>query len=182
MVYVIIGVVVVLILLYLMITYNKLVKLRNKAKDKWASVDVCLKARADLIPNLVETVKGYAKHEKETLEAVISARNKAVSAKTTDEEIKSNNELSTALSRLLMIAENYPELKANENFNNLQMQLANQEEKIASARQLYNDDVLSYKNAIEMFPSNIVALIFRFKAMQFFEITEEDRKVPNVKF
>jgi len=181
MIYAIIGVVV-LLALYFISTYNGLVKLRNMVKDQWSQIDVLLKRRADLIPNLVETVKGYAKHESETLEAVINARNKAVGAQTTEEEIKANGELSGALSRLFALAESYPDLKANQNFLDLQSNLKETEDKIAYARQFYNDAVLKYKNKLEVFPSNLVASMFGFKPEPFFEATEAEKENPQVKF
>lgn len=179
---IVILVIVVLIALWVMGVYNSLVRLRNKVKDQWAQVDVLLKRRADLIPNLVETVKGYASHEKETLEAVINARNKAVSASTTKEEIEANGELTGALSRLFALTENYPDLKANTNFVDLQNNLKETEDKISYERQFYNDTVLAYKNKLEMFPSNIIASMFGFKPEQFFEATEAEKEVPQVKF
>ncbi len=179
---IIILVIVVLIALYFVSTYNALVSLRNKVKDQWSQIDVVLKNRNDLIPNVVETVKGYAKHEKETLNAVIEARNKATSATTNEEEMKAAGEVSQALGRLFAIAENYPDLKANQNFMDLQANLKEIEEKIRFARQFYNDTVLSYQNKIEMFPSNIVANMFGFKPEAFFEATEEERKNVQVKF
>jgi LemA protein len=175
-------IILVLIVLFVVLTYNGLVKLRNKVKDQWAQIDVLLKKRADLIPNIVETVKGYATHEKDTLESVIAARNKVVSAKTNEEEIKSNGELTQALSRLMVVSEAYPELKANTNFLELQNNLKDTEDKIQYARQFYNDSVLKYKNKIEMFPSNIIALIFNFKSEAFFEADETSKEVPKVKF
>jgi LemA protein len=165
-----------------MSTYNILVKLRNRVKDQWAQIDVLLKRRADLIPNLVETVKGYAKHESETLESVIAARNKLVGAKTVEEEIAADGELSRALGRLMAVAESYPDLKANTNFLDLQNNLRDTEDKIQYARQFYNDAVMKYKNKIEMFPSNIVAGMFNFKPEAFFEATEADKEVPKVQF
>ena len=182
MVWIIIGAVIALIAMFFVSTYNGLVKLRNMVKDQWAQIDVLLKRRADLIPNLVETVKGYVKHEKETLEAVINARNKAVSATTTEDEMKANGELTGALSRLFALAESYPELKANENFMDLQNNLKETEDKIAYARQFYNDAVLKYKNKLEMFPSNLVAGMFGFKPEPFFEATEQEKENPQVKF
>ncbi|HHW69261.1 MAG TPA: LemA family protein [Tenericutes bacterium] len=175
-------VVVFLIVMYVISTYNLLVRLRNMVKDQWAQIDVLIKRRADLIPNLVETVKGYAKHEKDTFEAVISARNKAMSATTTESEMEANGELTQALGRLFAIAEAYPELKANTNFQDLQNNLKETEDKISFARQFYNDAVLSYKNKLEMFPSNIVANLFNFKSEPFFEATGTDREVPKVQF
>ena len=181
MLYAIIGVVVLLVL-YFVSTYNGLVKLRNMVKDQWSQIDVLLKRRADLIPNLVETVKGYAKHEKETFEAVIEARNKAVSATTTEDEMKANGELSGALNKLFALAESYPELKSNTNFMDLQNNLKETEDKISYARQFYNDAVLKYKNKLEVFPSNIVAGMFGFKPEPFFEAVGEERENPKVKF
>lgn len=181
MIWIILAVVLVLVL-YVISTYNKLVKSRNKVRDQWAQIDVQLKRRADLIPNLVETVKGYAKHEKETLDAVIQARSKAVNAKTTADEINANKELDSAISRLLVVAESYPELKANTNFIELQTSLKETEDKIAYARQFYNDNAKSFRNLVEMFPSNIIAKIFGFEAMPFFEATASEKETPEVKF
>ena len=178
----IILVIVVLIALWMISTYNSLVQLRNRVKDQWSQIDVHLKRRADLIPNLVETVKGYAKHEKDTLEAVINARNKAVSATNATEEMQANNELTGALTKLFALAESYPELKANTNFLDLQSNLKETEDKIQYSRQFYNDSVLTYKKKLEMFPSNIVANMFGFKPEAFFEATEEERKNVQVKF
>ena len=175
-------VVIVLILLFFISTYNSLVSLRNKVKDGWAQIDVQLKRRFDLIPNLVETVKGYAKHEKETLEGVVKARNTFLSAKTPEEEMKASGELTGALNKLFALAERYPDIKANENFISLQKSLEETEDKISYARQFYNDYVMNYKNKIEMFPSNIVAGLFGFKPEPFFEASEEERKNVEVKF
>lgn len=179
---IVIAVIVVLILLYVAGTYNKLVHLKNLVKDQWAQIDVLLKRRADLIPNLVETVKGYAAHEKDTLDAVITARNKAVAAKTPEEEMKANGELTGALNRLFALTESYPDLKANTNFLDLQNNLKETEDKIAYARQFYNDAVLKYKNKLEMFPSNIIAGLFHFEKEAFFEVAEADKEVPKVQF
>ncbi len=179
---IVVAVIVVIILLFIGMTYNSLVVLRNKVKDQWAQIDVLLKRRADLIPNLVETVKGYAKHESETLENVMAARNKFVDAKTTEEEIKADGELSRALGRLMAVAEAYPDLKANTNFLDLQANLKESEDKIQYARQFYNDAVLNYKNKLEVFPSNIVASLFNFKPEAFFEIDEASKEAPKVQF
>ena len=179
---IVIAVIVVVLIIYFIATYNSLVDLRNKVKDSWSQIDVVLKNRNDLIPNLVETVKGYAKHEKTTLDAVITARNKAVNAKTNEEEMKAAGEVTEALGRLFALAENYPDLKANQNFMDLQNKLNEVEEKIRFARQFYNDTVLTYQNKLEMFPSNIVAKMFGFKPEAFFEATEEERKNVEVKF
>ena len=178
---IVIGVIVVIIAI-LASTYNSLVGLRNMVKDQWAQIDVHLKRRADLIPNIVETVKGYAGHEKDTLEAVINARNKAVAATTKEDEIKANGELTGALSRLFALAEAYPDLKANTNFMDLQNNLKDTEDKIAYSRQFYNDAVLKYKNKIEMFPTNIIASMFGFKPEMFFEATEAEKEAPKVQF
>ena len=170
------------LLFYVATTYNKLVSLRNKVRDQWAQIEVQLKRRFDLIPNLVETVKGYAKHEKETLTDVIEARNKFQSATTPEEEMKASGDLNKALSRLMVLTESYPELKANENFLQLQGDLKDCEEKISFARQFYNDTVLSYMNKIEMFPSNIIASMFNFKKVDYFEAGEEAKTAPKVSF
>ena len=172
----------VLIGLWMISIYNRLIKLRNRVSDQWAQVDVQLKRRSDLVPNLVETVKGYAKHEKETLNAVIEARNKFKKADSQAEEIEASGDLTRALSRLLMLSEAYPDLKANQNFLKLQEDLGEIEEKIAFARQFYNDSVLTYKNKLEIFPSNIVAKMFKFEPRLFFEIDEADKKNPTVSF
>ena len=181
MILVIFGIVAVLLFIVVGI-YNTLVKKRNRVKDQWAQIDVLLKRRADLIPNLVETVKGYAAHEKETFENVTEARAKVVNAPNAEAELKANGELSQALSRLMVVAEAYPELKANENFLDLQKQLRETEDKIAYARQFYNDAVLMYKNKLEMFPSNVVASMFSFKPEPFFEASEQEKTTPQVKF
>ena len=179
---IIIAVVVVAILGFVVSTYNGLVGLRNKVKDQFSQIDVQLKKRADLIPNLVETVKGYSKHESETLEKVIQARNTYLSAGTPDEKMKSSGELSQAISKLFALAESYPDLKANTNFLDLQTQLKEIEDKISYARQFYNDAVLMFNNKIEMFPSNIIAGMFHFTKETFFEASEEERKNVEVKF
>ncbi len=181
---IVIGVVLFLLILYIVGVYNALVKLRNRVRDQWSQIEVVLKRRADLIPNLVETVKGYASHEKETLDAVITARNKAVSATDAKEEMKANGELTQALGRIFALAEAYPDLKANTNFMDLQNQLKDTEDKITYSRQFYNDSVLSYRNKIEMFPSNVIASMFGFKESdaEFFEADEKSKEVPQVKF
>ena len=177
-----IVVVVVLIVLYFIATYNGLVGMRNRVKDQWAQIDVQLKRRFDLIPNLVETVKGYTSHEEETLKGVIEARNKFNVAKTPEEEMKANDQLSNFVSKLFALSEAYPDLKANQNFMSLQADLKDTEDKIASARQFYNDTVLTLNNKIEMFPSNIVASMFKFSKEPFFEANEESREAVKVEF
>ena len=179
---IIILVIVVLIIAFFAGNYNSLVSLRNKVKDQWSQIDVNLKRRNDLIPNVVETVKGYAKHEKGTLEDVIKARNTFISAKTPEEEMKASGEITQAVSKLFALAESYPELKANENFMNLQNELKETEDKISYARQFYNDTVMTYNNKVQMFPSNIIANMFNFKTETFFEAEESERKNVEVKF
>ena len=179
---IVIIVIVVLILLWFVGTYNSLIGLRNKVKDQWAQIDVQLKRRADLIPNLVETVKGYAKHEKGTFEDVVKARNSFVAAKTPEEEMKAAGDLEKTVSKLFALAENYPELKANENFISLQADLKDCEDKISLMRQFYNDVVMKYNNKVETIPSNIVANICHFKQSTFFEATQEEKEVPKVSF
>jgi LemA protein len=182
--YVIIGVVVVLLIIFIAV-FNGLVRLRNQVKNAWAQIDVQLKRRYDLIPNLMETVKGYMKHERETLEAVTNARNIAQQASSAGagERAKAEGELSSALSRLLAVVENYPDLKANQNFLALQEELTSTENKISFSRQFYNDSVLRYNNQTQMFPSNIVASMTGFKASEFFEVTvAAEREAPKVSF
>lgn len=165
--------------------YNGLVGARNQTKNAWAQIDVQLKRRHDLIPNLVETVKGYMEHERGTLEAVTNARNLAQSLSNAGvaERAKAEGELGGALSRLLAVAENYPTLKANENFLALQEELTSTENKISFSRQFYNDCVLKLNNMIQMFPSNVVASMGGFKEGEFFEVkVEAEREVPKVSF
>ena len=178
----IILVIVILIVLYVISTYNLLVRLRNKVRDGWSQIDVLLQRRADLIPNLVETVKGYAKHEEGTLTAVIEARSKAVGAKTPEEAMKAEGAMTQALSRLFALVESYPALKANQNFLDLQKSLEETENKITYSRQFYNDNVLNYNNKVEMFPSNLVAGLFKFEKAVFFEASEKDKEAPKVQF
>ncbi|MFA5449290.1 MAG: LemA family protein [Clostridia bacterium] len=167
---------------YTIVTYNKLVKLRSRVKNSWAQIDVQLKKRYDLIPNLVETVKGYAKHESDVLTQVTEARASVGRANTTEEQIASNNELSGALSRLLVVAEKYPDLKANQNFISLQRQIEEIEHKIAMSRQFYNDTVMNFNQKTEMFPSNVIAKIFKFKAETYFEAETAAKDAPKVQF
>jgi len=183
-VYVIAGIIVVLCIFFIF-TYNGLVRLRNQVKNAWAQIDVQLKRRHDLIPNLVETVRGYMKHERETLEAVTKARNIAQQAigSGVGAQAKAEGELSGALSRLLAVAERYPDLKANQNFLALQEELTSTENKISFSRQFYNDSVLNYNNQTQMFPSNVVASITGFKQGEFFEVkAEAERQAPKVSF
>ena len=179
--------IVILVLVFLLIsfvakTYNSLIKLRNKVKDQWAQVDVQLKRRFDLIPNLVETVKGYAKHEKDTLEEIVNARNSYASAKSVDDGLKADGDLVQGLNKLFALAESYPDLKANENFLSLQKDLTETEDKIQYARQFYNDTVLKYNNAIQVFPAVLIAGMMGFKEEKFFEAEEKEKENVEVKF
>ncbi len=182
MIFGIIGVVLVAIVGFFVSTYNGLVVSRNKVRDQFSQIDVQLKRRFDLIPNLVETVKGYAKHESETLEKVIAARNGYANAKTDAEKMAASKDMSQGVMQIFALAENYPELKANENFLDLQKQLKEVEDKIGYARQFYNDAVLMYNNKTEMVPSNIVASMFGFKKESFFEADEKEKENVEVKF
>ena len=178
---VIVAIIVILIIWYIL-TYNSLVQLRNRVKDQWSQIDVRLKRRADLIPILVENVKGYTKHESSTLDAVVNARNSFNTASTKEEEIKASGELTGMLNRLFALSEAYPDLKANQNFISLQSDLRDTEDKISTMRQFYNDTVLTYNNKVQTIPSNIVASISHFKEESFFEIDEKDKKTPKVSF
>jgi LemA protein len=183
-VYIIIGIVVLLLLIFIGV-YNSLVRLRNQVRNAWAQIDVQLKRRHDLIPNLMETVKGYMKHERETLESVTNARNLAQGAigKGVGAQSKAESELSGALGRLLVVVENYPDLKASQNFLALQEELTSTENKISFSRQFYNDSVLGYNNKTQMFPSNVVANVTGFKASEFFEVeVAAEREAPKVSF
>ncbi|HZN62792.1 MAG TPA: LemA family protein [Planctomycetota bacterium] len=163
--------------------YNGLVALRNQTKNAWAQIDVQLKRRHDLVPNLVETVRGYATHEQKTLENVIAARNQAMGAGSVDDRIKAEAGLSGALGRLMMVVEQYPQLKANTNFLALQEELSSTENKIGFARQYYNDATMQYNTKLESFPSNLLAGMFHFQPATFFEITDAAQKeAPKVKF
>ena len=175
-------IVLVLIVLWAISVYNSLIALRNRVKDQWAQIDVQLKRRFDLIPNLVETVKGYTKHESETLEAVIKARNTYVSATVPEEQMKADGELTKAISKLFALTESYPDLKANTNFQALQQELTETESKIAAARQFYNDTVMVYNNKVSMVPSNNIASLFKFNKEAFFEANETERQNVQVKF
>lgn len=183
-VWVIVGILIVL-LIVLMATYNGLVRFRNQVKNAWAQIDVQLKRRYDLIPNLVETVKGYMQHERGTLEAVTKARNIAQQSASAGagERGKAEGELSSALARLMVVVERYPDLKANQNFLALQEELTSTENKISFSRQYYNDSVLKYNNQTQMFPSNLIASMTGFKASEFFEVTvAEEKLAPKVSF
>ena len=173
---------VVLLVIFLIATYNRLVQLRNRTEAAWSQIDVQLKRRYDLIPNLVETVKGYAAHERQTLEEVIRARQQAVDAKGIENQVQAENMLTQALRQLFAVAEAYPDLKANQNFLALQEELTGTESRIAYARQFYNESVLAYDNALERFPSNIVAGAFSFKPTPYFEAETASREAVAVDF
>ncbi len=162
--------------------YNKIIRLENRIDNSWAQIDVQLKRRADLIPNLMETVKGYMTHEKETLENVTKARSALMSAETPQENVDADNMLTGALKSLFAVAENYPDLKANQNFLNLQDELTNTENKISYARQHFNDSVLVYNNIVETIPGKWFAGIMNKKTRDMLEIPDADKKVPEVKF
>ena len=173
---------VVLLALFVIAGYNTLVVKRNRVKNGWHQIDVQLKRRTDLIPNLVETVKGYAAHEKGVFERVTEARAAVMKAQGPAESAQANNMLSDTLKSLFAVVENYPELKANQNFLKLQEELTGTENKISFARQFYNDVVMDFNNRIQMFPSNIIAGMFRFEAAEFYTVPEAEREVPKVSF
>jgi LemA protein len=164
------------------VIYNRLVRLRNRSEASWAQVDVQLRRRYDLIPNLVEAVKGYASHERATFEEVTEARTRAQQAQGVEEQAEAENVLTAALGRLFAVAEAYPELRATENFQQLQAQLAEVEQNIVISRQVYNDAVLSYDNALETVPTNIVAGMFNFRPREYFETEDVTREAPSVQF
>jgi len=182
---IIVLVVVVLLALFVMSAYNRLIRLRNTRENAFADIDVQLKQRHDLIPQLVETVKGYAKHESETLLQVTNARNAAMAANTIDEKIQAENKLSSALSGLKVTLEAYPELKANTNFLQLQEEMSDIENKLAAARRYFNTTTREYNNAVEIFPNNIVASMFNFRREVMFDLGEERAeldKAPTISF
>ena len=174
--------VIALLIIYVISTYNSLVGLRNKVNDQWSQIDVELKRRFDLIPNLVNTVKGYAKHEKGTLEDVIKARNTYLTSGTKEQAVSADDDLTNAISKLLVTVERYPELKADKNFADLQTQLKETEDKISFARKFYNDTALMLNNKIDMFPSSIIANMFKFTKVEFFKAKEEQRENVKVEF
>ena len=178
---IVVGVLLILVF-YAVGVYNNLINARNKAKDQFSQIDVQLKRRSDMIPNLVETVKGYAKHEEKTFKEVIEARNKMTTASGINEELEASNAVTGALNKLFALSEAYPELKANENFKSLQNDLKETEDKISYARGFYNDTVLTYNNLREQFPSNIIASIFKFEKIDFFNADEKDKENPQVRF
>ncbi len=179
--YLILGILLIFIL-YLIGQYNGFVVLKTRIQEALSGIDVQLKRRADLIPNLVETIKGYAKHEKEVFTEVTKARSALMKAESLEEKAKANNMLTSALKSLFAVAENYPQLQASENFRDLQRQLEDTEDKVAYSRQFYNANVFEYNTKIQLFPSNIIANIFGFKKYEFFAANEEERKKIEVKF
>lgn len=179
---IVIVVILIIIIGTLIHMYNNLVGLKNRVKNSYAQIDVQLKRRNDLIPNLVETVKGYAAHEKGVLEEVTKARTGVMNASTIEETSAADNQLTGALKSLFAVAENYPDLKANSNFQQLQSELTDTEDKIAYSRQFYNDNVMKYNNACQQFPSSILAKLFGFKEEEFFQAPASETAVPEVSF
>ena len=180
-IYILIGVLI-LIAIYVLVTYNSLVKLNNSVKEAFATMDVYLKKRWDLIPNLVETVKGYAKHEKDTLQSVINLRNSAYDDMSQSEKIEANEKINSGISKIIALAESYPDLKANQNFLNLSNQLSKIEEDIANSRKYYNAVIKNINNKILMFPSNIIAKMFGYKEIKMFEASNSERESIKVEF
>jgi LemA protein len=181
MLWIILGVVA-LLLIALVLFYNRLVNLRNRVENAWAQVDVQLRRRYDLIPNLVETVKGYASHERETFEEVTRARTAAQQAQGVQQQAQAENALTAAIGRLFAVAEAYPELRATENFQQLQAQLTDVEQSIAVSRQVYNDTVLTYDTALETVPTSVIGSLFKFKPREYFEVEGAAREAPQVSF
>jgi len=179
---IIILVLIVLAVVFVIATYNGLISSRNRVENSWSQIDVQLKRRLDLIPNLVETVKGYAAHERNTLEAVVSARNQAIAAQGPQQEAQADNVLTGALRQLFALSEAYPDLKANQNFLSLQEELSATEGRVAYARQFYNDSVLTYNTGIQKFPASIIAGRMNFKPREYFEAEEGSRDAPTVQF
>lgn len=182
MIWWIIGGIIVIMILFIVLLYNSLIRLKNQVKNSWAQIDVQLKRRNDLIPNLVKTVKGYMKHEKDILENVTKARSAVMTARDTKEKAEASNQLTDTLKSLFAVSENYPNLKANENFIQLQEEITGTENKIAYARQHYNDMVMTFNTKIETFPNNILANTLGFSQENLFKATEEERKNVNIEF
>ena len=179
---IIIGAIVLIVVLFFWLGYNSLVKNRNRVDNAWSQIDVQLKRRHDLIPNLVETVKGYAAHERGTFEQVTAARANAINAQGPEQTAAAENQLTGALKSLFAVAEAYPDLKANQNFLQLQEELTATEDKVAYARQFYNDSVLKYDNKLETIPSNVIARMFNFAPREYFKAEEGATEVPRVQF
>jgi LemA protein len=178
-----IAIFIVLLIIFMIGMYNSLVGLRNQVDNSWSQIDVQLKRRHDLIPNLVETAKGYMQHERGTFEAVTNARARAMGAKSVADAAQAEGQLSEALSKFMLVVENYPDLKANQNFLSVQEELTGTENRIAFSRQNYNDQVLFFNNKIQMFPSNMVAGMFNFTKRDFFQIENAaEKEVPKVSF
>ena len=182
MIVIILIVLAILLLIGGVATYNRLVTERLKVQTQWSQIDVVLKQRFDLIPNLVETVKGYAAHENEALQAVTDARSRYLGASDAEGQMKASTELSGAVSRLMAVAESYPDLKANQNFLQLQQQLSAMEEKLANYRQFYNDTVLRYDRLLETVPTNLIAMLVHFERAEFFKVEEAEKAKVNIKF
>ena len=184
MVFALVFLAIIVVLVFIVIgMYNSLIQLRNQVKNAWSQIDVQLKRRHDLIPNLVETAKGYMVHERQTLENITAARSRAMQAESVGDKAKAEGELSGVMSKFFLVVENYPDLKANQNFLALQEELTSTENKIAFSRQAYNDQVLFYNNKIQMFPSNIIAGMFSFQQSEFFQVEDKaERDVPKVSF
>ena len=182
MVMILVIALVILLIIWCVSTYNRLITERLKVRTQWSQIDVVLKQRFDLIPNLVETVKGYAAHEKEALQAVTDARSRYLSAADTEDQIKAGTELSGAVNRLMAVSESYPDLKASRNFAELQQQLADMEEKLADYRQFYNDTVLRYDRLLETIPTNLIAKLFRFEKEEFFKVEDAEKHKVNIRF
>ncbi|MBU1319537.1 MAG: LemA family protein [candidate division Zixibacteria bacterium] len=181
--FIVLVAIVAIVVMFVVGIYNSLVRLRNQVKNAWSQIDVQLKRRHDLIPNLVETAKGYMKHERGTLEGITNARSRAMSAESVGDKARAEGELSGAMSKFFLVVENYPDLKANQNFLAVQEELTSTENKIAFSRQAYNDQVLFFNNKIQMFPSNMIAGMFNFKVAEFFELEDKgERDVPKVDF
>jgi len=180
---IVVGVILLLVVVYLIATYNSFISMRNMVQEAFSTMDVYLKKRYDLIPNIVETVKGYAKHESSTLESVVAARNNAMSAQTNEETLAAQGELQQTLGRLFALAESYPDLKANTNFMDLQQQLSTIESEIAQSRKYYNGTVRAFNTKVESFPSNIVAGMFKFVRQALYEVDNvEERQNVKVEF
>ncbi len=179
--WIVLGIIIIVILIFIFY-YNRFVRLSNQIDNSLSQIDVQLKKRADLVPNLITTVKGYAKHEKEIMSDVTNARKSLLAAKNLPERAKAGAKLGHALGALFAIAENYPQLRANENFLHLQQELAAIEDKIAYARQFYNDSILTYNNMVETFPGTFFASLYKYKEKPFLEIPKEERAVPKVSF
>ena len=178
----IIGAIIIILIISVIVMYNNLVERSVRVDNAWSQIDVQMKQRYDLIPNLVETVKAYAFHEKSTLEEVTRWRTAAMDAKNPEELMRRNQKLSGAIANIFATAENYPDLKANDNFLDLQRQLKDLEEKIAFARQFYNDTVMKYNEYLQRFPSNFIANIFKYKERPYFKMNETEKTVPKVQF